>query len=89
VLGYQVVRRDNGRVEIGPWEREPADLAERVRRGRRPPTLVFVTVPEGKTVKNRPHLDLRPEAARRLDLDGLVSSGARLRYAPLAAVLLS
>jgi hypothetical protein len=29
-LGYHVVRSEIGQVEIGPWEREPADLAERV-----------------------------------------------------------
>jgi catechol 2,3-dioxygenase-like lactoylglutathione lyase family enzyme len=60
VLGYHVVRTEDGQVEIAPWEREPPELAERVRRAPGAPTLVFVTVPEGKTVKNRLHLDLRP-----------------------------
>ena len=31
-LGYHVVRSEDGQVEVAPWEREPADLAERVRR---------------------------------------------------------
>ncbi len=31
-LGYRVVRNDEGQVEIAPREREPPDLAERVRR---------------------------------------------------------
>jgi hypothetical protein len=39
-------------VEIAPWEREPPDLAERVRRAPGAPARVFVTVPEAKTVKN-------------------------------------
>jgi hypothetical protein len=57
VLDYHVVRSEDGQVEIAPWEREPPDLAERVRQGPGVPTLVFVTVPEAKTVKNRLHLD--------------------------------
>ena len=45
------------------------------RRGPVPPTLTFAHVPEGKTVKNRLHLDLNPtdreqdeEVPRPLDL---------------------
>jgi Glyoxalase-like domain len=60
VLGYHVARSEGGQVEIAPWESEPPDLAERVRRAAVVPTLVFVTVPEAKTIKNRLHLDLRP-----------------------------
>ena len=59
-LDYHVVRTEEGQVEIAPWEREPPDLAEQVRQAPTVPTLVFVTVPEGKTVKNRLHLDVRP-----------------------------
>jgi hypothetical protein len=47
-LGYHVVRAEEGQVEVAPWEREPPDLAEQVRRAPAVPTLVFVTVPEGK-----------------------------------------
>jgi hypothetical protein len=47
-----VVRTDEGRVKIAPWEREPPDLAERVRRAPGATARVFVTVPEAKTVKN-------------------------------------
>ena len=74
-LGYHVVRHENGQVELTPWETEPADLAERVRLAPGVPTLVFVPVPEGKTIKNRLHLDVRPadgsyddEVRRLLDL---------------------
>jgi hypothetical protein len=57
-LGYHVVRTEQGQVEVAPWAREPPDLAEQVRQAPAAPTLVFVTVPETKTVKNRLHLDL-------------------------------
>jgi catechol 2,3-dioxygenase-like lactoylglutathione lyase family enzyme len=77
-LGYHVVRREGGQVEIGPWVREPADLAERVRRAPSAPTLVFVAVPEGKTVKNRLHLDLRPVDGSHADeVERLIGLGAR------------
>ena len=77
-LGYHVVRREDGQVEIGPWVREPSDLAERVRRAPSAPTLVFVAVPEGKTVKNRLHLDLRPVDGSHADeVERLIGLGAR------------
>ena len=65
VLDYHVVRTEDGQVEIAPWEREPPNLAERVRQAPSVPTLVFVKVPEAKTVKNRLHLDLRPVGCSR------------------------
>jgi hypothetical protein len=39
------------------------------------PGLVFVPVPEGKTVKNRVHLDLAPDD-RDADVDRLLAMGA-------------
>jgi catechol 2,3-dioxygenase-like lactoylglutathione lyase family enzyme len=76
-LGYHVVRTEDGQVEIGPWEREPPDLAEQVRRTPTVPTLVFVAVPEGKTVKNRLHLDLRPvEGSHAAEVERLLGLGA-------------
>ena len=78
VLGYHVVRSEDGQVEIAPWEREPPQLAERVRRAPGVPTLVFVTVPEGKTVKNRLHLDLRPVGCSHAkEVERLSGLGAR------------
>jgi Glyoxalase-like domain len=77
-LGYHVVRSEDGQVEIAPWQQEPAELAERVRRAPVAPTLVFVTVPEGKTVKNRLHLDLRPVGCSHAEeVERLVGLGAR------------
>jgi catechol 2,3-dioxygenase-like lactoylglutathione lyase family enzyme len=77
-LGYHVVRSEGGQVEIGPWEREPPDLAERVRRAPGVPALVFVTVPEAKSVKNRLHLDLRPiDGSHEAEVERLLGLGAR------------
>jgi hypothetical protein len=77
-LDYHVVRPEQGQVEIAPWEREPPDLAEQVRQAPGVPTLVFATVPEGKTVKNRLHLDLRPiDRSIEAEVERLVGLGAR------------
>ncbi|GHG09064.1 VOC family protein [Streptomyces filamentosus] len=70
-LGFEVIDRAEGQVEIASWE----PTVEAVRAGQMPPTLVFIRVPEGKTAKNRLHLDVSPvdtdtetEAARLLAL---------------------
>ena len=77
-LGYQVVRTEEGQAEIAPWQREPPDLAEQVRQAPTVPTLVFVTVPEGKTVKNRLHLDVRPvDCRQQVEVERLIGLGAR------------
>jgi hypothetical protein len=77
-LDYHVVRIEEGQVEIAPWEREPPDLAEQVRQAPSVPTLVFVTVPEGKTVKNRLHLDVRPiDCSHEAEVERLIGLGAR------------
>jgi hypothetical protein len=77
-LGYHVVRAEDGQVEIAPWEREPADLGERVRQAPGVPTLVFVRVPEAKTVKNRLHLDIRPvDGSSTAEVERLIGLGAR------------
>ena len=77
-LGYQVVRTEQGQVEVAPWEREPPDLAEQVRQAPAVPTLVFVAVPEAKTVKNRLHLDLRPvDRSPEAEVERLIGLGAR------------
>jgi catechol 2,3-dioxygenase-like lactoylglutathione lyase family enzyme len=77
-LGYHVVRSEDGQVEIAPWAREPPDLAEQVRHAPGVPTLVFVPVPEPKTVKNRLHLDLRPVGlSHAAEVERLIGLGAR------------
>ncbi|GLX97329.1 VOC family protein [Herbidospora sp. NBRC 101105] len=56
VLDFKVIDRGEGKVEIGSWE----PTVERVLARQMPPTLQFIQVPEGKTVKNRLHLDVSP-----------------------------
>ena len=41
------------------------------------PTLLFMPVPEPKTVKNRVHLDIGPETSMEAEVDRLVAAGAR------------
>ncbi len=62
VLGYRVVDEEPDLVGIASEEATP-------------PTIVFVRVPEAKTIKNRLHMDVNPvdrdqddEVARLLDL---------------------
>ncbi|MFJ6612406.1 VOC family protein [Streptomyces sp. NPDC091289] len=73
VLDYEVLREDEdgGVVTIG----SPAVPEGRDRLGPVPPVLTFARVPEGKTVKNRLHIDVNPtdreqdeEVRRLLDL---------------------
>ncbi|MDF1602883.1 VOC family protein [Nocardioides sp. YIM 152315] len=59
-LGYAVLDATDDLVEIGPRRGSDAELLEAVRRGPVAPSLFFALVPEGKTVKNRLHLDLSP-----------------------------
>jgi predicted enzyme related to lactoylglutathione lyase len=64
VLGWQVVEEEPGVISIAP-----ADLAG--------PTIDVARVPEGKTVKNRLHLDLRADGtSTRAELQRLLDLGA-------------
>jgi glyoxalase superfamily protein len=77
-LDYHVVRVDEGQVEIAPRTDEPDDLATRTIRGPVVPTVVFVAVGEGKAVKNRLHLDVRPvDRPYDAELRRLIDLGAR------------
>lgn len=62
-LGYQITYEEPDEVEI----RRSADEL---------PGVVFVPVPESKTVKNRLHIDLRP-ADQEAEVERLVNMGAR------------
>src|SRR6266851_5143890 len=71
VLDYEVQDEDDGIVTIG----SPMVPEGKNHLGPVPPTLTFAHVPEGKTVKNRLHLDVNPtdreqgeEVRRLLDL---------------------
>ncbi|MEV8376838.1 VOC family protein [Kribbella sp. NPDC056861] len=75
VLDYEVQQvDDDGVVTIG----SPLVPEGKGRRGPVPPTLTFARVPEGKVVKNRPHLDLNPtDRDQAEEVRRLVDLGAR------------
>lgn len=74
VLGYDVLDSADDVVEIGAAAVTP----EAVRAGAVPPTLVFVTVPESKTVKNRIHIDVSPtDCEQDEEVERLLALGAR------------
>lgn len=65
VLGWQVLEQDDSGVSIGA-----ADGSW--------PTMDLLAVPDGKTVKNRLHLDLRAHGTSTAEeLDRLLALGAR------------
>jgi len=63
VLGYEVAEIEDD----ASWIRDPA--------GRGWP-LLFLVVPEGKTVKNRLHLDLRPTDSMAKEVERATALGA-------------
>lgn len=67
-LGYRVTDRwrDARGLEYVAATREGATM------------LLFQPVPEGKTAKNRLHLDIRPAGTQREEVDRLVGLGARV-----------
>ncbi len=81
VLGYRVLDEEEGAIEIGPpdvsTEDDWAEWQARLRREPTPPTIVFVVVPEGKTVKNRLHIDVSPvETSQPEEVERLIALGA-------------
>lgn len=83
VLGYKVIDVEDGLVEIAPaefadaWDdASTAAWRARTRTAPRAPTIVFVTVPEGKTVKNRVHLDVNPIGSQDGEVQRLLALGA-------------
>jgi hypothetical protein len=75
-LDYHVVSADDEQIEIAAWKKEPPDQRERVQSAATVPTIVFVRVPEGKAVKNRLHLDVRPTGSYDDELQRLIDLGA-------------
>ena len=81
VLGYRVLDEEEGAVEIGPPEVSTEDdwveWQARLRREPSPPTIVFIVVPEGKTVKNRLHIDVSPiDTSQPEEVERLLALGA-------------
>ena len=78
-LGYEVLDESADMVEIGPGGRTDDQLLAELRSGPAVPTLIFIRVPEPKTVKNRLHLDLSPiDSDRDSEVSRLVGLGARI-----------
>jgi len=74
VLDYEVQESGDGLVSIGP--RLGAEGASGP--GPVPPTLTFARVPEGKTAKNRLHLDVNPaDRDQSAEVRRLLELGAR------------
>lgn len=65
VLGWQVVEEDSNIISIAPQDKTW-------------PSIDIATVPEGKTVKNRLHFDLRADGVSTSEeLERLLALGAR------------
>lgn len=65
VLGYEVLEREPDIVEIG----DPSGAL---------PTILFASVPEAKTVKNRLHIDVNPvDRDQDAEVERLITLGAR------------
>ena len=65
VLGYQITHDEDDEVEIAE---QPGAM----------PTLLFVVVPEGKTVKNRIHIDVSPRDRDQDDeIERIIGLGGR------------
>lgn len=79
-LGWKVGYEDDEEVVIAPPDatEDPVDTLEEWQR--QPQELVFVTVPEGKTIKNRLHIDLAPHTSQDRDAEiaDLVARGATI-----------
>jgi Glyoxalase-like domain len=74
VLGYEVQGEEDDLVTIG----SPQVPEGRDRVGPVPPTLTFVRVPEGKTVKNRLHIDVNAtDREQHEEVRRLLELGAR------------
>jgi hypothetical protein len=73
VLGYKVIAENDEEVEIAGWDGEE----ELARSGAIRPTLLFTPVPEGKTVKNRVHIDVSPtDRDQQAEVERLIGLGA-------------
>jgi glyoxalase superfamily protein len=74
VLGYSITDMDGDVIEIASEK----PTAEALLAGPIPTPIVFVTVPESKTIKNRLHIDVNPidssqeDEVERLDVSWVV-----------------
>ena len=74
VLGYEITDTDGDLIEIAPQKPD----REALRAGPVPPPLVFATVPESKTIKNRIHIDVSPiDSSQEDEVARIEALGAR------------
>lgn len=74
VLGYQILETDEELVEIGAAPLE----AGAIRQAAPVPSIVFVKVPEEKTIKNRVHIDVSPiDRDQPSEVQRIIALGAR------------
>jgi Glyoxalase-like domain len=75
VLGYRILEEEKDTlIAIGEHELTP----EEARAGAVTPTIVFLTVPETKSVKNRVHIDVSPiDRTQAEEVERLERLGAR------------
>jgi hypothetical protein len=73
VLSYHVLEESDSFIEIGEREMTASSVTARPI----PPTIVFVPVPESKTLKNRVHIDVSPvDRSQQEEVDRLTDLGA-------------
>lgn len=74
VLDYRVTDSDDTSVEIAAWD---TGDSTGLRAGPFPPSLLFVQVPEHKSVKDRIHIDVSPvDRSQDAEVERLLSLGA-------------
>ncbi|MDR7252613.1 catechol 2,3-dioxygenase-like lactoylglutathione lyase family enzyme [Nocardioides sp. BE266] len=77
VLGWVVLDREPGLVEIASAPPDDAALLEAVRSGPVVPTMFFAQVPEDKVVKNRIHFDVSPvDVSQEDEVERILALGA-------------
>jgi Glyoxalase-like domain len=78
VLDYHLVDDSSEWIEIAPWEADKTPPVEELRRAARPPSLLFLPVPDEKQVKNRLHLDISPiDRTQSEEVERVLALGAR------------
>ncbi|HZX56106.1 MAG TPA: VOC family protein [Ilumatobacteraceae bacterium] len=77
-IGWRVVLESADEVVLAPAH-ETDEVLAKTPWDEMGPALVFVPVPEGKTVKNRIHIDVAPHTSddREAEIERLLAMGAR------------
>ncbi|MQM28160.1 VOC family protein [Glycomyces albidus] len=74
----QFWKQVTGYVENPEFPNSPEEEENYIGPGGGQPGLLFIDVPEGKTVKNRLHLDISPDTTRDEEVERLLALGATL-----------